>query len=238
MDKKLFVSALNEVKIGLDKTGHANKKHILTITPAVEEHAVLHGAQKKDYAGENPPNCSNCGSGMNLDQGTHRNSKYWICTNSFCRSTQTYQPEWYFVGVVVPIELEDFVYRPPVTVDTQARAPQCPRCGGQMTWRVKGEFWGCMGYPRCKGSLSADAALDQMDSLAIKPPKKTSPTLNSPEVVELIKYAIVVLGNDSKAKNWLHTPKVYQLNGKSPWDVLHTEEGREKVRSLLEKLRD
>jgi four helix bundle suffix protein len=33
-------------------------------------------------------------------------------------------------------------------------APQCPQCGKPMRRRksAKGEFWGCSGFPECKGT--------------------------------------------------------------------------------------
>lgn len=36
----------------------------------------------------------------------------------------------------------------------------CPECGGPMTSRVNGKtgqrFWGCLGYPQCRGTLDTD----------------------------------------------------------------------------------
>ncbi len=116
MEKKIFASALNEIKIGLDNSGRAGKKHILVISPAVEEYATAHGAQLADYVGEHPPKCPECDGGMNLkQQGTQKNSKYWRCTNYHCKGTHTYQPEWFFVGDV-PAELEELVNKPPLVV--------------------------------------------------------------------------------------------------------------------------
>jgi hypothetical protein len=44
-------------------------------------------------------------------------------------------------------------------VNASAAAPRCPSCGGLMVkrtaWRGAGvgsDFWGCFGYPRCRGT--------------------------------------------------------------------------------------
>ena len=46
MKKKIFASALNEIKIGLDNSGRAGKKHILVVSAAV----VDDGAKPLIYA--------------------------------------------------------------------------------------------------------------------------------------------------------------------------------------------
>jgi len=40
------------------------------------------------------------------------------------------------------------------TVVAAEAGPACPKCGKPMRKRksAKGEFWGCMGYPDCKGT--------------------------------------------------------------------------------------
>ncbi len=98
-----------------------------------------------------------------------------------------------------------------------------------------------MSYPSCKGARNTEAVLD---SEANKKPnskqtidKATSP-LDNPEVVELIKNAIAVLGSENAAKKWLAKPNIYQLNGQSPFAVITTNEGRKKVRSMLKTLWD
>lgn len=244
MEKKIFASALNELKIGFEKGGRANKKHILVVSPAVEEYALSHGAQLADYAGEQPPVCPECNSGMNLRQGTQENSKFWSCSNSRCRGTHTYRPEWFFVGDV-PVELEELVYKPPVVVDLQARAPQCPSCGGQMKLRStrdgSRDFWSCMGFPACKGARNPAVVLDaETEKKPVQKPSNNKATslLGSPKIVELIKYSIAVLGSENAAKKWLAKPNMYQLDGKSPFDVLATDEGRKKVRLMLKTLWD
>ncbi len=49
---------------------------------------------------------------------------------------------------------------PPAPVTARAMAPVCPKCDGAMTKRVAKqganagrEFWGCLGYPGCRGVL-------------------------------------------------------------------------------------
>lgn len=41
-------------------------------------------------------------------------------------------------------------------------APSCPQCGKSMSKRngSKGEFWGCRGYPECRGTLPVHASSD------------------------------------------------------------------------------
>jgi Topoisomerase DNA binding C4 zinc finger len=46
-----------------------------------------------------------------------------------------------------------------LNVDVSAAAPRCPSCDGLMVRRsarrgahVGSEFWGCFGYPRCRGT--------------------------------------------------------------------------------------
>lgn len=59
--------------------------------------------------------------------------------------------------------------------------PGCPDCGGRMRKRVNREtgeaFWGCAGYPRCRGSLP-------WDGISEAPPRQTVTTL-AREVEEL-----------------------------------------------------
>ena len=50
-------------------------------------------------------------------------------------------------------------------MDNPELAPRCPQCGGEMRLRTatrgahRGEaFWGCVNYPRCRTTLSANAA--------------------------------------------------------------------------------
>ena len=192
---------------------------------------------------------------MNL-KGAQKNSKYWRCSDYLCKGMQTYQPEWFYVGDV-PAELVEMVYRPPVVVDLQARAPQCPRCGGQMKLRStrngSSDFWGCMSYPTCKGTRNVIDVLDaQMEEKAVTkvpstkvpgvkaPNTKASPMLllDDPEIVELIKYSITVLGNEKAAVKWLAKPNIYQLEGESPFAVLTSAAGRKKVRAMLDTLYD
>lgn len=58
-------------------------------------------------------------------------------------------------GKVVPQAL--------ITTSTQAATPACPRCGAKMVKRVArqgsnagGSFWGCSGYPACRGVRAID----------------------------------------------------------------------------------
>ena len=55
----------------------------------------------------------------------------------------------------------------------QAVTPNCPKCGAEMKKRVArqgsnagNEFWGCSGYPACKGILSITPAVDAAPVLA------------------------------------------------------------------------
>lgn len=244
MDKKIFSLALNKIKIGFDNSGCVGKKHILVVSPAVEDYALSHGAQIADFSGEQPPTCPECDSHMNLKQGTQKNSKYWNCSKFGCKGTHTYQPEWFYIGEI-PAEIEELVFKPPIVVDQQARAPQCPKCGGQMKLKStrdgNREFWSCMGYPVCNGTRNALAVLDaQLMDKPVPITSSTKPTsaFVNPEVTKLIKYSISVLGSEKAAKRWLSTPNVYQLEGKTPFEVLTTSAGRIKVRAMLKTLYD
>jgi ssDNA-binding Zn-finger/Zn-ribbon topoisomerase 1 len=37
---------------------------------------------------------------------------------------------------------------------SRENSPECPKCGKPMRKRqsAKGEFWGCSGFPECKGT--------------------------------------------------------------------------------------
>jgi restriction system protein len=59
----------------------------------------------------------------------------------------------------------DAAFQQPVAV--QAATPSCPKCGAEMKKRMArqgrnagNEFWGCSGYPTCKGILSVTLAVD------------------------------------------------------------------------------
>jgi hypothetical protein len=48
--------------------------------------------------------------------------------------------------------------KPPVTAkqqDVQGTGPKCPKCGSNMRLRngKRGEFWGCLEYPQCRGTI-------------------------------------------------------------------------------------
>lgn len=244
MDKRIFSLTLSEIKVGLDNNGRAGKKHILVVSPAVEEYALSHGAQIADFSGEQPPSCPECDSRMNLKQDTQKRPTYWSCSKFNCKGTHTYQPEWFYVGEV-PAEIEELVFKPAIVVDLQARAPQCPKCGGQMKLKStrdgNSEFWSCMGYPVCNGTRNAMAVLDaqMMDKpVAIASSTNATSQFDNTEVVELIKHSITVLGSENAAKRWLANPNVYQLKGKTPFEALTTPEGRIKVRAMLKTLYD
>mgnify|MGYP001619372761 FL=1 len=244
MDKKIISLALNKIKIGFDNSGQAGKKHILVVSPVVEDYALSHGAQIADFSGEQAPICPECSSSMHLKQGVQKNSKYWSCSKLGCKGKHTYQPEWFYVGEV-PAAIEEFVLKPAIVVDQQARAPQCPKCGGQMKLKStrdgKREFWGCMGYPVCDGTRNAIAVLDvqMMDKpVPIASNIKATSEFDNPEVTKLIKYSITVLGSEKAAKRWLSTPNIYQLEGQAPFQVLTTSAGRNKVRAMLKTLYD
>jgi putative toxin-antitoxin system antitoxin component (TIGR02293 family) len=49
---------------------------------------------------------------------------------------------------------------------------------------------------------------------------------------EIVSVAIDVFGGAKKAHEWLATP-LKKLQGRCPYDELHTDEGREKVFDLL-----
>ena len=62
-------------------------------------------------------------------------------------------------GIVADGQSPDPSPREPVPVAEQA--PACPKCGKTMVLRTSqrgknkgGKFWGCPGYPRCKGSVN------------------------------------------------------------------------------------
>lgn len=91
----------------------------LSITPATEEYAKLHGAQ---YDQENG---------------------------------------WHVEGDV-PFALEEFVDRSP-RIREHNIIVHCPRCGGQMRLVDNGPrniFWGCMRFPKCRGSRNVEDTED------------------------------------------------------------------------------
>lgn len=62
-----------------------------------------------------------------------------------------------------------------------ADAPSCPKCGQTMVLRTASQgpnagsqFWGCSGYPNCRGTRKIRAKSDQTDSS--NPPNQTNPT--------------------------------------------------------------
>ena len=79
-----------------------------------------------------------------------------------------------------PQELPNMVARfkapPPEAVDGYGTHihgyPGCPRCGGPMDLRrakAGGEFWGCFGFPRCRGSRSpAEVRFMRMDAAFVE----------------------------------------------------------------------
>jgi hypothetical protein len=57
--------------------------------------------------------------------------------------------------------------------DTSAAAPRCPSCNGLMMKRtarrgahVGSEFWGCFGYPRCRGTRPIHVPAFSADQIA------------------------------------------------------------------------
>lgn len=44
-----------------------------------------------------------------------------------------------------------------VCLETMNRPKKCPRCSGSMEIRTGylGEFWGCIRYPDCRGTITA-----------------------------------------------------------------------------------
>jgi restriction system protein len=86
-------------------------------------------------------------------------------------------------------QIIDNVRRPAAAVQqpavVQAVTPNCPKCGAEMKKRVArqgsnagNEFWGCSGYPACKGILPITPAIDAAPVLAQETAQVT-PVANS-----------------------------------------------------------
>lgn len=139
----------------------------------------------------------------------------------------------------VPTELEEFAEsRAKLTKPYDDKFIQCPKCGGQMQikpTRIGGVFWGCMSFPRCKGSRSVDETEVQHFKKVLEnlPDDQNNFVINTGlNYIELYELGIKQLGNRKDFENWLTMSKV-ALKGKKPIEVIKTAEGYSKVIELL-----
>lgn len=148
----------------------------------------------------------------------------------------------------VPIEIEEFISEAEkFKKRPDAKITQCPKCGGQMQIKTSHSgniFWSCMSFPKCRGSLSVDDAKHSSFAKVSIPAKVMAPkdkgvlgsgrTQNFEELAEM---GIRELGNQKKLLEWLAEPKI-ALKGNKPIDFLNTDEGYEKVISLLRAINE
>lgn len=137
-------------------------------------------------------------------------------------------------------------------------APSCPICSSHMIERVrksdKQPFWGCSRFPACKGIVDYERYLESQDGNVPKAIKEylgtsvggggtkanaSSRTSSSSislqhrmEVRRIVILAAKVLGGAARAERWLSSAKVL-LKGKSPLEMMGTEEGCLLVERLL-----
>lgn len=142
----------------------------------------------------------------------------------------------------VPLELEEFVNAADkIKKQYIEKYMQCPICGGQMHLKPTSDgriFWGCMSYPRCKGSRSVNETKDGHFKRVLKavPEKGDNFISNTHQNFrELVELGLRELGHQKEFENWLAKPKV-ALNGKRPIEVINTDEGYNKVMDLLTKV--
>lgn len=265
MEKSLMSSLARSLEKSVSGVGCTSKRYILDIPLAMEAFAESHGAKKGVEREHVSPSCPACDGKMRLRENRKNKIKFWSCLSVYCNATQDVPSEWYYEGIL-PFELEDFVCKaPPLDVGEHTRAPQCPVCGGQTKLRLNkkknDEFWGCLSYPGCRGTINAQQQLDIEDlstntsaGVVIKKPivkmeigypknylgqkQKENPQLNcNPDVLKLIELAINTIGSVGAVEKWMATPKI-ALKGKRPIDVIYTLGGRKIIRELLEALYD
>src|SRR3974390_290810 len=114
------------------------------------------------------PNCPECGRPMQLRtarRGPNAGGQFWGCTGyPKCDGTRDAAAD---AAVGEQACNNDAAQRVRVTV------PNCPECGRSMQLRTArrgpnagGQFWGCTGYPTCRGArdAAADVAVGQQVS--------------------------------------------------------------------------
>ena len=258
MDKFSMSSLISALDSELFNDGPT--RYILDVPPAMEAHAELHGA-KKGGREQTPSPCPVCDGEMRLQKNSGNKSEYWSCFDARCNGTQSVRAEWFYDGVVVPFELEDFVRKtPPANVGEHTRAPKCPKCGAQTELRSNrkrgNEFWGCLNFPRCNGTIDAQQQLD-IENLAASKINVARPKVNKaiikssqsghkqivkqsnadPGFLRILELATTKLGSVRAVENWMTVPKA-ALQGKRPLDVIHMPDAQKIIRELLETLSD
>lgn len=147
---------------------------------------------------------------------------------------------WHIVGEV-PLELEEFVIESPRKRNTPIKV-KCPICGSQMQIkesRTGNLFWGCMTFPRCRGTRRLDEVDEEGGAKRLvdiaKQNIEDKRKDNDVEKAKVFAMALKVLGGEKNAERWFSTPKV-GLNGKRPVDLWGTPEGRKLLVTMLESI--
>lgn len=153
---------------------------------------------------------------------------------------------WFWTGPI-PNELLSFVDKRGIrpTISFLPRDVKlCPHCGAEMVIRRKrekhvlkqfqprstqgSEFWGCTNYPSCTKTLpikNSDAEMSEVKKLDV----------NKNAIDELSQYAVSVLGSPNAVDRWMFSPKI-KLGMKKPVDFLFSENGRNRIRGMLDEI--
>lgn len=148
---------------------------------------------------------------------------------------------WYFVGDI-PHELEEFVIQLPRARSSNITV-YCPRCGGQMKLtesRLGNIFWGCMLFPKCRGTRRVEDTENEGEAKRVEEfakPKLVTNKVAQTTSKQIADVALKNLGNPVAVEKWFLTPKL-ALGGKKPIEVLKSPVGQKLLLEMLRKIND
>jgi len=188
--------------------------------------------------------CPICGNHTILRESARRS--FWGCSNYprchgkidlYAEEEKAYEPRKTasekVQTVVFPRASNQIVY-----------GSACPKCGSQTVLRESpyGAFWGCMKFPKCNGKGKDKPSDEEIVKLRQATPEKLQVAnsgerevllANSAERVLLV--AKGVFENKIKASQWFLLANS-ALGGEVPGSLLGTEEGCERVITVLQEI--